>query len=73
MEVILNFNLPLSFQQIAEMVRQLPKPEKVQLAKLLQSEVKQSEKGSPQTHFASQVILAQDWLNQEEEKAWQHL
>ena len=73
MEAILNFNLPLSFQQIAEMVRQLPKPEKIQLAKLLQSEVEQTEKGSPQTHFASQAILGQDWLNQEEEKAWQHL
>ena len=73
MEAILNFNLPLSFQQIAEMVRQLPKPEKMKLAKLLQSEVKQSEKDMIQTHFASQVILAQDWFNQEEEKAWQHL
>ena len=73
MEATLNFNLPLSFQQVAEMVRQLPKPEKMQLAKLLQQEVKQSEKDSTQTHFASQAILAQDWLDQEEEKAWQHL
>ena len=73
MEAKLNFNLPLSFQQIAEMVKQLPKPEKIQLAKLLKKEVKQSEKDMTQTHFASQAILAQDWLNQEEEKAWQHL
>lgn len=73
MEAILNFNLPLSFQQVAEMVRQLPKSEKIQLAKLLQKEMKQLEKDVAQTHFASQAVLAQDWLNQEEEQAWQDL
>jgi hypothetical protein len=70
MEATLNFNLPLTFQQVAEMVRQMPKPEQLQLAKFLQKEVK---KETTQTHFASQAMLAQDWLNQEEEQAWQHL
>ena len=73
METILNFNLPLSFQQVTEMVRQLPTTEKLQLANILQKEVKQSEKDFIQTHFASQNILAKDWLNLEEDKAWQHL
>ncbi len=70
MEAKLNFNLPLTFQQVAEIVRQLPKPEQLQLTKLLQKEVK---KEAVQTHFASQTVLAEDWLNQEEEQAWQHL
>jgi hypothetical protein len=73
MEVILNFNLPLSFQQVADMVRQLPKTEKIELAKILQKDIKNTKQDITQTHFASQAILAQDWLNQEEENAWQHL
>lgn len=72
MEATLNFNLPMTFQQVAEIVRQLPKSEKIQLSNLLKKEVKK-EKDTVQTHFASQAILAQDWLNSEEEKAWQHL
>ena len=72
MEATLNLNLPMTFQQVAEIVRQLPKSEKIQLSNLLKKEVKK-EKDTVQTHFASQAILAQDWLNSEEEKAWQHL
>ncbi len=26
-----------------------------------------------ETHFASQATLAKDWLNPEEDEAWQHL
>lgn len=70
MKTTLNFNLPLTFQQVVEMVKQMPKPEQLQLAKLLQKEVK---KDTIQTHFASQSVLGEDWLNQEEEQAWQHL
>lgn len=72
MEVIINFNVPLTFQQVTEIVKQLPKPEQRQLATFLQKEVKK-DKDFAQTHFASQAILSQDWLNPEEEKAWLHL
>jgi hypothetical protein len=72
MEAIINFNVPLTFQQVAEIVRQLPKSEQRQLATFLQKEVKK-DKDFTQTHFASQAILSQDWLNPEEEKAWLHL
>ena len=27
----------------------------------------------PLTHFASEKVLAKDWLNDEEDQAWQHL
>ncbi|MEA5138016.1 hypothetical protein [Arcicella rigui] len=71
MEAILNFNIPLTFQQIAEIVKQLPKKEQADLVKILQKEV--MEKETIQTHFATESILAKEWLNPEEESAWQHL
>ncbi len=71
MEAILNFNIPLTFQQIAEIVKQLPKKEQATLVKILQKEVK--EKETIQTNFASESILAKEWLNPDEESAWQHL
>lgn len=73
MESTLNFNLPLSYKQVAEMVKQLPKPQKIQLVKLLQKEVKHNISDMVKTHLASQSILASDWNNEDEEKAWQHL
>jgi hypothetical protein len=65
----LHFNLPLTFEQIALMVSQLPEPEQLKLAKMLQKE----QKDPIQTHFASEAVLAKDWLNPEEETAWQNL
>jgi len=38
-----NFNLHLTFEQIAHMVRQLPKTEQLQLVKVLQKEDKEPE------------------------------
>jgi hypothetical protein len=72
METNMNFNLPLTFQQIAEIVRRLPKSEQRQLAMFLQKEV-EKDHDFTQTHFATEAILSQDWLNPEEEKAWLHL
>ncbi|MFN4145513.1 MAG: hypothetical protein ACK4GN_06795 [Runella sp.] len=70
METTQNLNLSLTFQQVTEILRHLPKSEQLQLVKFLQKEVN---KEPIQTHFASQSILAEEWLNQEEEQAWQHL
>jgi hypothetical protein len=68
----LNFTVPLTFEQIMLIVRQLPKSERLQLVKILQKEAKQ-EKDAIQTHFASESVLAKDWLSEAEEKAWQNL
>lgn len=62
------FNLPLTFEQVAQIARQLPKSERRRLVELLQTE-----KDLVNTHLASQDTLAEDWLNPEEDKAWQHL
>lgn len=64
----MNFNLPLTFEQVAQIARQLPKPEREKLAEMLQQE-----KDAVQTHLASQATLGQDWLTLEEDSAWQHL
>lgn len=66
-----NFNLPLTFQQVADIVKQLPKSEKKILVDLLNKD--ELDCDSTHTHLASQKILEQDWLNQEEDQAWQHL
>ncbi len=73
MDTTLNFNVPLTFLQVTEIVKQLPNPEKAQLAKLLQREVKEKSNNNIETHFASQSVLAKDWLNPEEDLAWQDL
>ena len=70
MEATLNFSLPLTFQQIVVMVKQMPKPKQNELLEFLQNEVK--EKDEPTfTHLATQEVLAKDWLNEEE--AWKNL
>ena len=73
MEATLNFNSPFTFLQVVEIVKQLPKTEKAKLVKLLQSEVKSKGIEIIETHIASQSVLAKDWLNPEEDLAWQHL
>lgn len=65
----MNFNLPLTFEQVTQIVKQMPKPEQQQLVELIQ----EGEKESIQTHFASEAALAQDWLSPEEDEAWKHL
>jgi flagellar motor switch protein FliG len=64
--------LPLRFNQILDIVKQLPKPEKQKLIAFL---LKQSpdEEALTLTHFASEQALAKDWLTQTEDLAWQDL
>jgi len=66
-----NFNISLTFQQVAYIVKQLPSSEKLRLAEIIEKEVQNDD--LPYTHIVSQDILAKDWLSQEEDQAWQHL
>lgn len=69
-----NINLPLTFNQIVNLVNQLPYKEKRQLSEFLQKETQQdTEKEKIQTHFASEKVLAKDWLLPEEDEAWKDL
>ena len=70
----LNINLPLSFNQVIDLVKQLPYKEKVKLSEVLQKETKQkTEKDRTLTHLASEKVLAKDWLLPEEDEAWKNL
>lgn len=73
MENNLKLYLPLSFEQVLELVRQLSAEEKEKLISLIQKEKSFSVEEPALTHFASEKILAKDWLSPEENEAWQDL
>ncbi len=67
-------NLPLSFNQLVNLVRQLPENEKIKLSELLLKEAKKDmEDDKTYTHNASENVLAEDWLLREEDEAWKNL
>lgn len=70
----LNINIPLNFNQVVDIVRQLPFKEKLKLSEVLQKET-QLKMGSDTilTHFASEKVLSKDWLLPEENEAWKDL
>jgi hypothetical protein len=65
-----NYLLPLTFEQIAQLMQQLPAPERLRLAQLLTDDAPTDEWPS---HLASEAVLAKDWLTEAEDQAWQHL
>ena len=70
----LNINLPLNFNQVVDLVRQLPYKEKLKLSEVLKKEMKQKpDNDNILTYFASEKVLAKDWLLPEEEEAWKDL
>ena len=70
----LNLNLPLNFNQLVDLIRQLPYKEKLRLTEVLKKETKQEpENDKILTHFASEKVLAKDWLLPEEDEAWKDL
>jgi hypothetical protein len=70
----LMINLPLNFNQVVDIVRQLPYEEKLRLSEVLNKETKRkSENDNILTHFASEKVLARDWLSPEEDEAWKDL
>lgn len=70
----INISLPLRFNQVVELVKQLPLKEKLKLTQVLKKEAKQmSGQDKVLTHFASEKVLAKDWLLPEEDEAWKDL
>ena len=69
--VNLNINLPLSFNQVINIIKRLPYNEKLRLSEVLKNETKQKpENDKVLTHFASEKVLARDWRLPEEDEAW---
>ena len=70
----ININLPLNFNQLVELVKQLPYKEKVRLTEVLKNETEHMPgNNKTMTHFASEQALAKDWLLPEEDEAWKDL
>jgi hypothetical protein len=69
-----NINLSVSFNQIIDLVKQLPYKEKVKLGEVIRKETNPSmDNDKVYTHFASEKTLAKDWLSTEEDEAWKNL
>lgn len=67
-------SLSLDFNQVVELVRQLPYEEKVRLWEVILKETNINFKNDKVlTHFASEKSLAKDWLSPEEDEAWKNL
>jgi hypothetical protein len=70
----LNINLPLHFNQVVELIRQLPYKEKLRLTEVLRKEtLREPLHDNTLTHFASEKSLAKDWLSPQEDEAWKDL
>ena len=70
----INIKLPLNFNQIVDIIKQLPYNEKIKLIELLKKETSEMpENDKIQSHFASEKVLAKDWLLPEEDEAWKDL
>ncbi|HKL72409.1 MAG TPA: hypothetical protein VJ855_07115 [Marinilabiliaceae bacterium] len=70
----LNLNLPLNFNQLVDLVKQLPYREKIELTEVLERETKRLiESEKVLTHLASEKVLAKDWQLPEENEAWKDL
>lgn len=63
--------LSLKYNQILEVVKQMSAVEKQKLLNFLLRHALEEDKTV--THFASEKLLAKDWLTHEEDKAWQDL
>lgn len=69
-----NIHLPLSFNQVVDIIKQLPYNEKLKLSEVLKKETKlKLGNDKIMTHFASEKALAKDWLSPEEDEAWKNL
>lgn len=69
-----SINLSLNFNQVVELVKQLPYQEKVRLGKVIRKETETNISNDKVfTHFASEPVLAKDWISTEEDEAWKNL
>jgi hypothetical protein len=69
-----NINLHLNFNQVVDIIKQLPYREKIKLSEVLIKETKtKPESDTILTHYASEKVLAKDWLLPEEDEAWKDL
>jgi hypothetical protein len=67
-------NISIDFNQVVDLIRQLPYEEKVKLGEVILKEIKTTAKDDyTLTHFASEEVLSRDWLSTKEDDAWENL
>ena len=65
-----NISLSIKFNQVVELVKQLPYEEKVKLGEVIRKETETNiEDDKVFTHLASERSLAKDWLSSIEDEA----
>ena len=69
-----SINLSVNFNQVVDLVKQLPYKEKVKLGEVIRKETRTGIGNDKVfTHIASEKALAKDWLSSEEDEAWKDL
>jgi len=69
-----SINLSVNFNQVVDLVKQLPYKEKVKLGEVIRKETRNGIRNDKVfTHIASEKALAKDWLSPEEDEAWKDL
>ena len=69
-----SINLSINFNQVVDLVKQLPYKDKVKLGEVIRKETALKNCNDKVfTHFASEKSLAKDWLSAEEDEAWKNL
>jgi len=69
-----SINLSVNFDQVVDLVKQLPYKEKVKLGEVIRKETRNGIRNDKVfTHIASEKALAKDWLSTEEDEAWKDL
>ena len=67
-------NLSVNFNQVVDLVKQLPYKEKVKLGEVIRKETRVGIRNDKIfTHLASEKALAKDWLSPVEDEAWENL
>ena len=67
-------NISLTYNQIFQLIKQLPSVEKQKLLiSLIKDSFKQPDDDTIFTHFASEKSLAKDWISPEEDEEWKDL
>jgi len=70
----ISINLPLTFNQLVDIVKQLPYKEKLKLCEVLRKETMQNSVNEGiMTYVASEKVLSKDWLLPQEDEAWKDL
>jgi hypothetical protein len=69
-----SINLSVNFNQVVDLVKQLPYKEKVKLGEVIRKETRTGIRNDKVfTYIASEKALAKDWLSSEEDEVWKDL